>query len=80
MKCEYKGNDSLFKTVNGMRAHMMKHNGLKIFGCEWPSCEARFKSKIYLKRHLETHTGERISASTEGSAPNRQLFIDSRQK
>ena len=59
IKCTADECNLYFKSVGAMKTHFnIHHNPDSEWMCQWPGCEARFKNRSYIKRHMESHTGE----------------------
>ena len=62
-KCDLIGCDMYFKSELAIKVHQKAVHSSKWFSCEWPGCDTRSKSRRYMRTHLATHTGERVTVA-----------------
>ena len=49
----------VFNQKKSLAVHLMSHDKIKDFICDWPDCGRRFASKWSLQVHVRRHTGEK---------------------
>ena len=60
MKCPFDGCDKTFKCYNGLYIHKQTiHERVEEYRCEWPGCEYKTYSKIYIDRHRVVHSDDK---------------------